>query len=181
MGEESTIYWLSADWTIAQVSASWDAIAVANEGPKAIAEQVVGRPLREFVHGDTSWMWVETVLSVVHHLGRPKVRPYRCDTPTHRRFMTMTVEPWDTGLQVTHRTDRTEPLAQPVDVRFANGAGAADLLRCSVCNRVQVNAHWIEPDVYAQTFDLSTLHVQHVVCDDCLQAPLGSPGEDSTR
>ncbi|MBD3221057.1 hypothetical protein GF314_07410, partial [bacterium] len=119
MSETSTrtTYWLSRDDRIVHVGSTWDQFARDNGGHDAIGAVVLGRSLAEFISGTPTRMWIDTILSLARLRGEPIERPYRCDTPTLRRHMRMTVTAEEGGvLRLDHVVLATEPRPLPVEV-----------------------------------------------------------------
>lgn len=84
----------SAD-RITSVSGSWDLFAAANDGGTR-ATDVVGHSLWDFVvHNTTRQVYRDLIARV--RGGRPVTFSYRCDSPTLRRFMRMTMRPGASG------------------------------------------------------------------------------------
>jgi hypothetical protein len=174
IGMSVVAYWLDRDDVIVDVGGGWDEFARANDGPDVLAEAVVGRPLWHFVKGDTTTMWLESLLGYVRIMQTPATRTYRCDSPEVRRFMDMTVRLDDGGLlHLEHRLLRTEPRAVPVHFAATGQRDAAHYLRCSICGRLRSEAAWREPDDPATGAPTNTavtpLRVLYGICDDCLR------------
>ncbi len=167
-------YTLDKGDTIVAVSGQWDEFARNNNGEKTLASHVVGRKLERFIVGDTTRMFVLTMIMSARHLQRPIYRPYRCDSPTHKRFMEMIIQPRAEGrLEVIHRELYCEPLLHRARlVAVSPGSGATYAKRCSLCNRVQVEGVWSELDDAIESrrlqVEASGLKVIYGVCPDCL-------------
>ena len=175
----SLSYTISAADTIVAVSGHWDEFALQNEGENIVASQVIGKKLEQFIHGDETLMFVRAMIMSARVLQRPVLRPYRCDSPSLKRFMEMTVQPLAQGaVEVSHRALRSEPITPPVRIVAAPvGAGMAFTKRCSVCNRVKAQNVWSEFDAAVQAQrsllqDAMPLRVIYGVCPDC-QSSLG--------
>lgn len=144
-------YRLDAHDRIVAVNEDWRRFATANGTGTLMPENVVGRPLRDFVSGDITRMFVDTLLQGVRLTGRERTVPYRCDSPDAKRYMEMTVAPTPSGGIVTsHRVVREERFAAPN--AFVAGAGRGqrrDLIkRCSMCNRLSRNGgELVEPEL----------------------------------
>jgi hypothetical protein len=144
-------YRLDAHDRIVAVNEDWRRFATANGTGTLMPENVVGRPLRDFVSGDITRMFVDTLLQGVRLTGRERTVPYRCDSPDAKRYMEMTVSPAAGGGIVTsHRIVREEHFAAPNAFVAATGTGPKrDLVkRCSMCNRLSRNGgDLVEPEV----------------------------------
>jgi hypothetical protein len=173
-------YRVDANDTITEVGAEWDRTARLNEANRLVAERIVGTRLYTHVSGDVCRSYVWTMFDAVRKLGKPVVRPYRCDSPDCQRHMEMRIspEPGD-GLLLEHRLLRATHLAVPV--RFVAGAGSGmPVLRCSMCNRIKIARQWCEPAELepAATSEPATIRVVYGVCEICRDAarlPLSTP------
>ena len=168
-------YTLDEADTIVAVNGSWDDFARNNEGEQTVARHIIGKKLDQFIHGDETRMFVRTMIMSARVLKKPIYRPYRCDSPQHKRFMEMTVFPRAEGqVEVVHRELHREPIFRPVRFTAAPlGASTAYVKRCSLCNRVQAQGLWSELEEALETerlqMEASTLKVFYGVCPDCLR------------
>ena len=167
------IYWIDSRDRIIRVSEAWDDFAMANNGDGTRGESVIGKRLWRFIQGDATRMWLDAILGQARISGNVLVKPYRCDSPTLKRFMQMTVcsDPYG-GVRLEHELLRTEAMDAAVEVRFALDHFPETILRCSICNKLNIGKQWHEPDDTAVQRRLvagSPLKIAFGVCDDCLQ------------
>lgn len=177
-GDASSLYYLlDGRDRIADAGGAWDRFAMENDGNDILRERVIGSSIYDHVVGDTSGMFLRTLLSSVRLLGRPLTRPYRCDSPDTKRFMEMTlVAEEDDSVRLSHRLVRSEPFGQRFIFTVERGRQAF-LVRCSMCNRVKRSNHWMEPEVAAQTGEFQAGQPQSViygVCPRCLEGIRGN-------
>ena len=167
-------YSLDSSDTIVSVGGHWDDFARENNGENILSSKIIGWKLDRFISGDDTRMFVRTMIMSVRTLHRPIYRPYRCDSPTLKRFMEMTLLPRANGaVEVIHRELHSEPLFHNIPIVAAPaGAGWAFLKRCSLCNRVHAQGVWSEIDEAIETHRLQvtapSLKVIYGVCPDCL-------------
>lgn len=149
MSEEVLRYRLDADDRIADVDEAWLRFARENGAPQLTRGGVVGRPLRRFVEGAGLWHLWELLFSVVRESGEPITLPFRCDSPTLRRFMQMTVAPaGEGGLELSVRLEREEPGA-------AASPSGSWVRVCSWCKRVLLpDGRWEDPGAAVTELDL---------------------------
>lgn len=162
---------LDAHGVITAVGGAWTAFAEENGGGGTCGEgSVVGRRLLDFVKGDATRMWLEVMLQHARISGRPLERPYRCDSPGEKRYMLMRVLPRAEGFDIEHEVVRTETMRQPVQLVFERVEPARARRRCSLCNRIETEGAWYEPDdldgAGRQRFP-GPQPVVHVLCPVC--------------
>ena len=167
MSFSETYYLVDNMDRVVKVSPNWDGFAKENDGDDVVAKYVLGRPLREFIVGDSTRMWMLALISSVRSSNKEVIRFYRCDSPTEKRFMKMTVSPEDDGsVFVSNKLLRREHMNR---VHFSYNR-IAELERCSICNKVQIGDAWIEPDAI-RTLDIynsvDKFEVIYSVCSDC--------------
>ncbi|MDA1184883.1 MAG: hypothetical protein O2930_09595 [Acidobacteria bacterium] len=104
--------------------------------------------------------------------GRAIVFPFRCDSPTLRRFLDFKIEPrYPSGLRVETTLARTEARAS-VALLEQRPRHGGDLLRmCGWCKSVDVEGRWCEvEDALAamRLFERDLLpDVTHGICPPC--------------
>lgn len=137
---------VDADDRIVSVGGCWDGSARQGSAGQLAGTQVIGRLLADFISGDSTLMYVDTLLQSARLQARVLTRQYRCDSPTEKRFMEMRLTPLTGGLvHMTHRLLKTMPLRRPI--RFATVAPPSLHLRCSSCNSVRIgHGDWLAPD-----------------------------------
>jgi hypothetical protein len=171
--EASLLYRLDQQDRIVDVSNAWDETASAYEADKVLRRSVEGTKLYSHISGETTRLFMWTLLDATRKLQRPSTRPYRCDTPDCKRFMEMTVLPEAGGrLTVAHRLLRTEPIVTPTPARSRVKTLTGLMICCSMCNAVRLKGQWLPASAAAamsQTLSASgeTLDVAYGVCDDC--------------
>lgn len=167
-----TVYWLDRHDKIIRVCDFWDQFALENDGDNVISSRVVGKHVLDFVHGDTTRMWIETLLQLSRLRGAYLERPYRCDSPDMRRYMKLGIFPESSGiLRLEHTLVSTEEKKFKVQIRVAPDETVSDIRqRCSICGRIHSDRQWIEPEQdthVCQGNQPVGLDVVYVVCDDC--------------
>jgi len=167
-------YWVDQNDRIVKVGGAWDEAARDGGSDSLFADSVKGTNLFSYIAGEATRSFVWTMIDAVRKLQRPNKRPYRCDTPTLKRSMEMTIIPEGNGLlRLEHRLVATEPLQRPLSFRSAHRLDYKPplRLRCSMCNQVRIGQVWREPDEHAKLLNtLETTPVVYSVCDDCREA-----------
>lgn len=155
---------------ILSVNQHWDQFARQNQGEQVLSDLVIGQPLFHYISGDPTRMYVRVLFDYVRRLQKTVIRDYRCDSDTEKRYMQMIIHPREASqLLLEHRLLATEKLDPPL--RFAAGTECAAHVRwrCSTCNSVEVNGHWMEPDKAYQYGFLNryTSRVAYRICPEC--------------
>ncbi len=158
---------------IRRLSDSW--IATASEGGAAASlapERVLGQSINCFITSDTTRMYVEASLQLCRVRQEVLFRPYRCDSPTHKRFMELQLTPLpQRAVEMKHFLLREEAFQQPLnleEISHLSQKPKGACLRCSFCNRLkplELN-RWMPPEEINQSY-VSPLQVIHTVCPDC--------------
>lgn len=169
MALTQTTYILNAEDCIIDVSKGWDEFALENRGEKVVANNVVGRKLREFIKGDSTSIWIYSLIQKARSVQREIIRFYRCDSPDEKRYMKMIITPEDDGtVAVTSQLLRTKKMKQRIGFVFSS---VATNRKCSICNRISYQDSWLEPDdakVLGLLKDDEPVPVIYSVCNDCM-------------
>lgn len=165
-------YWLDHDDRIVQVNPLWDQFALENGGEqRLLSSEIKGRRVFDFITGDQTRMYLEALLQHVRFLNRTLNRSYRCDSPTLKRFMSMSLTPAEQGLvKLDHTLLKSELFEKPVIYRHEPDPEADALPRCSVCTRLLIKKNWLSPED-AEILGLITpgipLPVHYRICPAC--------------
>ena len=141
-------YWLDPADRIVRVNLLWDLFALSNGGNhQLLSSEIQGRSVFTFITGDQTRMYLETLLQHARFLHRSVSRSYRCDSPTLKRFMSMSITPVaDHLVQLDHTLLKCEPFEQPIMYHHEPDPQAQALPRCSVCTRLLVKGSWLSPE-----------------------------------
>lgn len=169
--EQTNAYRLDSRDRIIEVSGGWDRFACDNGAEELANESVIGMPLRSFISGDVTRMFIDTMHARARMSGRPMTVPYRCDSPGVKRFMEMSLEAIGSDLVSTHRLLAEQVLPRALVFRIAaDGRPHSWTKRCSMCNRLSMpDGRLVEPDEFAETesADGQTVGVIYFVCPEC--------------
>lgn len=172
-------YRLDEQDRIVDVGGSWDDFAICNGAEELVQGAVLGLPLRSFVSGDVTRMFIDTMLLKARVRREPFTVPYRCDSPDCKRFFEMTLTPDGKQIDFSHRLLREESLPMP---RYFAVASLLDttaplLHRCSMCNCLSRNAgECLDQDQWPDLTD-QTIRVIYHVCADCRKRVRRSIGQ----
>ena len=158
---------------ITSVGHDWDTFALENGASDLQAEAVVGRSLEEFISGpETAHLW-DGLLGVVRG-GRSIVGlPYRCDSPSVRRFLEMTLTPLPaSAVEFRSRVVREETRS-PLGLLDPAAPRTPEFVKlCSWCRRLQRDRYrWDELEVACRDLGLlerrALPQISHSICLDC--------------
>ncbi|ODB96000.1 hypothetical protein [Candidatus Thiodiazotropha endoloripes] len=170
----STIYELDTENQICHIDGDWDQFLQANTNQHQDYEnlkkrRVLGNKLESYIHDTNTKMLLQTVFAYVRQTQQRKALPYRCDSADQKRYMSMQIEPLaDAGLRVSHTQLRSEPLDPPVVIHFESTGNGETVWRCSICNRIESEQVWLEPDEAAQRWCRNSFNVSYTVCPVCM-------------
>ncbi len=166
---------ITADDRIEFVNDAWIRFAEENETP-ALPQTVMGDSLWQHISGPEVIQLFRQLVAKVRETHTEVSIPFRCDSPTCRRFMRMRIVPLhQRRIEFCTWIEREEPFAQPV--RLLDPAvprdGNALLRMCAWCKKIHVAAAWLEIEEaigQLQLFDSRTLPaLTHGMCDRCFQ------------
>ncbi len=175
MGSSFPVYYrINERDQITFVGGGWEAFARDNEGTALTAKQILGRSLWEFISGSTVIHLYRCLLEKVH-LGQTITYPFRCDSPTYRRVLEMTVSLVDDN----EAEFTTRPLSikerTPVALLNVRVPRSEQLLcMCSWCNRIHVaQENWQEIEEAVEYFQLfeekEVPRLTHGMCEACFK------------
>jgi len=161
-------YRIDQDDSIAALGDDWVSFAIANDATHLA--DVTGRSLWDFVSDSTTRQVYRQLLARVRQ-GRTIRFSYRCDAPSLKRFMQMTMSPAPAGgVTFESATVRTEPCGT---TSALPEAGPDHLLRmCGWCKRVAVDGQWEEVECAVErsgVFAGRPPAITHTMCPSCLQ------------
>jgi hypothetical protein len=171
----SLIYKLDEEDLIKDVSEGWDAFALRNNGKEACKEHVVGRPIYGCIAGGEVESFYQQVFSKTRSAGNAVSIPFRCDSPSDKRFLNLTVAAEANGdLKCTSKTLAVVPRAEPIELQLVTGQGSASALyMCGLCKGVHLRANlWRELEVVAACEDINTFSKRpfvQTICPSCAE------------
>ena len=162
-------------------SGPWKAFAHANGGEAIEApESVLGRPLDEFLDGDSIREQFRTLFEQVRDGARQTITyPFRCDAPGAIRYMRLTMSAIrnsagevDAVLFQSTLLDEKEREAQAIMDAHSRVPGSSAPVQpiCAYCKRLQFPAgsdEWLEAEEYTARGGSATVRLSHGICPDC--------------
>ncbi len=171
VGDLRITYEVDASDVIVRVSEQWDRFALDNAAPDVTAEAVLKRSLWDFVCDES------TRHLYAHFMARARQGdlvqvPFRCDGPSLRRFLNMSLKGLDGG-GVEFRTEliRTEPRPEQPLLKRITSHDDRLIRMCSWCKRIMCDEAWVPVEqavVRLHLYDQEKLPaITHGMCDDC--------------
>jgi hypothetical protein len=168
---------------IVSIDGPWDEFARANDAPGLTRESVIGRPLFDYVAGTETRELVGLLLERARK-GPVLPVPFRCDSPSRRRFLRLDLRGDPSGsVRCESILEREEerPARTLLDAAAARGEGMVVL--CSWCKKVRLGKdRWVEVDEAVDTLQLfeqpTPPHLSHGICEACGEAVRKSWGRE---
>jgi hypothetical protein len=167
------IYRVNGQDNIVFVNEEWDRFAAANGGGAVTSSKVLHHPLWDFIIAATTRELYRQILEKIRG-GRSLQFTFRCDGPTCRRLLEMTLHKGDDSTVEFCTRTISEESRQPPGLPEFSEARAGELLRmCGWCKRAFVGETWAE--VEEAIAQLRLFHrpippsITHGICERCYQ------------
>jgi hypothetical protein len=166
------VYRIDASDRLCFVNEAWEAFARANGGEAFDAEHVFGHSLWSYVRDLTLGQIYRHVVADARR-GREVRLRFRCDAPTQRRLLEMTVRGTGGGV-VQFRTHELATALRPPEALFdaSTSRTGMPVRVCSWCNRVWAADAWLEVEQAVERMHLMLRSVlpplTHGACEPCL-------------
>lgn len=166
------IYRVDAAGRLTFVNDDWDTFAALNGARGLSSGLVLGRSVVKFIAGVETQIIYERILARAL-TGVSLLLPYRCDSPTERRRMTLMVAQHPTGeIEFRSRALQIEAREPVSALDPQQPRGDALLTLCSWCNRGRAGDHWAEIEEVIGSlglFDTDVPRLTHGMCPECQQ------------
>lgn len=166
-------YRIDADDRLVWVDRLWLAFASENGASELTEDFVLGRLLWDFIVGDETCQVYSSIHTRVRGSGQPVVIPFRCDSPTLKRHMRLTIAREEAG-QLLYMSSllRVEPQRELPALDRALPRSLNFLTMCSFCKRTLLESvGWLDvEDVSARLglFEAPVVpELRYVVCPEC--------------
>jgi hypothetical protein len=136
-----TMTWsIDREGRIEAVGAGWNRFAEDNGGQGLLPPGILGRGLSDFFGGLEVRALLGELFRRVRHKGEPVTIPFRCDSPSELRQLTLTIQPRpDGGIDFVSRTQALVERSVPALVLDGSAPRSLLLLSlCAWCKRVEV-------------------------------------------
>jgi hypothetical protein len=184
MSKDIFIYRIDINDTIVSVSDNWYTFADANAwGGSLRPEDVVGHRLWDFIQdSETQYLYQELFRRVRGGIPSRTI-PFRCDSPSERRYLELLVEALSDGhIELTSKILRTEPRS-PVRLLDVDTSRSTNfVIVCSMCKRIKVSpGQWAEIEeglARLRVFEADEmLQLTHGLCHPCYDAAVAELGD----
>ena len=158
---------------IAYVDHWWVAFASENGAPELQESSVVGRVIWEFIHDEPTISLYREVHDHVRASGHAVEVPFRCDSPTLKRYMQLTIIPGNEGqLLYESKVIRTVPQHCEKLLEQTAQRSKSFLTMCSFCKRCLLEpSGWLEMEDISLRLRMddepSVPELHYTVCPNC--------------
>jgi hypothetical protein len=171
------VYRLNERDEICYANSAYDVFAEANSGAQVESGAVFNRSLWDFISDSTTQQLYREAVRCAR-AGRPVRFRFRCDSPTHRRLMEMTIVCDAGAVEFRVRTVSQESRTSQALLDSRSEHTHAFLRICGWCKKVYVDGTWMEIEEAVdrlQFFERSKLPtLTHGICDRCYDAAAAS-------
>jgi hypothetical protein len=159
---------------IIALGGEWDNAAKEGGASESLTkERVIGQNIESYFSGDVTQMYYDAIFKLCRLKNETIEREYRCDSPTHKRYMVMRLIPLGDGsIEMQHETLEETPFEHEIVIQdktpqVQNGF-TSYTKRCSVCNQLQYpnGKKWVSPEELCKE---ESLHIKviYTVCSLC--------------
>jgi hypothetical protein len=173
--QRACVYRITPEDVIEFVNDAWLRFAAEN-GTSSLAQKVLGTSLWDHISGEVVVHLSKALLGRVRESRCEATLPFRCDSPTVRRFMRMQVRPLPhRGVEFCTWVEREEPYLNRIHLLDpACPKNPEILLRaCAWCKKIYAGSCWLEIEEAIdrlRLFDFASMPaITHGICEHCLQ------------
>ena len=155
------------------VDSWWLAFATENNAAELEAASVVGHSIWEFICDQPTTKLYREIHSHVRASGNAIDVPFRCDSPTLRRYMQLTISRREGGqLLYESRMIRTAPQRCMSVLKRSTKRSTSFLTMCSLCKRCLIEpSGWLEMEDIALRLKMedqpTVPELRYTICPDC--------------
>ncbi len=165
------LYRVDSSDLILDISGNWDRFAVENGVNTLKSDDIIGKVLWEFITDCSTEHLYKMMLEKVRKNRQSVTFPFRCDSPSSKRFMRMDIIPTGDGYVEFKSRIVREEFRKPVIILDGTVLRLDEVLVvCSWCKKVRLT-EWMELD---EAIRISPLldkvpvpAISHGICGDC--------------
>jgi hypothetical protein len=170
------------EWdVISDVDPAWLAFASENGAAELTRPYVIGRSLWEFIEGKETQQLYASIIQRVRTETPRVVIPFRCDSPTLRRYMRLTISRQPSRvIRFESFIDRVEPRGYLRLLDSHTRRTQQQLTLCSCCKRALIEpSGWMDIEdaaAYLHLFEQSAApQLRQIICPACASAAASQP------
>lgn len=165
----AVIYTIDAEDCISDVNREWTRFARENGGAPDPGA-VLGKSLWDFVADEGNRTIYRNLVDAVRHNATPLSIPFRCDSPTLERHMTMTIAPGSLG-EVAFVCALQYTFARSPQADEGHRPEPATIVECEGCHRLWTKSGWKDCWEMIKSGDLEIddrpITLLHTRCTKC--------------
>jgi len=166
------LYRIDGNDRIIFVSPEWLRFAQENDAPELTGDEVLGRPIWQFIAGRDSREFYETVFRNLRLRGAEITIPFRCDSPSVVRQMdlTMRLRPED-SIECEGVLLQAKP-REPITILLRWVVRTEESIPiCTFCRRLSIYGQWLELHEAVSFGNITNTapvpRLQETVCPQC--------------
>jgi len=182
----SCVYELDQQLRLRAAGSGWNEFALENGASDLVWPRPLGHPLLMYLSDATTVQLYELLFARVTREQRPITFPIRCDGPTRRRHLslTMTTAP-AAGYVISTTLLHSEPRSPIAFLdRTVERRGRIPVAVCGWCGRLNVDGQWVEVEqalLSQRLFDrLHPPPLTNTICNACRDFMLALLVDDAT-
>lgn len=167
---EKVSYKIDGQNKIIEVYDSWEKAAEVGKAAKDLdPNQIIDKYILSYVSGDLTKVYYYIMYTECRRLQKKLSLTYRCDSPTHKRFMEMEMTPGDQNtITIENYLLKEEPFEHPINIKDEtdNLLSLTQILRCAICNSLKIEGEWLLPESVIAEKE-KEYRVIHTICPTC--------------
>lgn len=169
-------YRINARDEITFVDDGWRRFADSNDAAEFVDSDVIGHPLWDFITDETTRELYAQMIARAR-LGRPAQFTFRCDSPSVRRLLEMSIASVGAGAVEFATSTLQLDSRSPMALLARDTLRSAKFIRaCAWCSRIDVGGGeevWVEVEVATMQLGLMEggpmPRMSHGICESCLR------------
>ncbi|NNJ13679.1 hypothetical protein EKD04_025470 [Chloroflexales bacterium ZM16-3] len=174
------VYHVDRNDIVAYCDLAWLRFAQNNAAPELDIPHVVGHRIWEFIATAETQTLYQLLMTKARAEQKPVSVSFRCDGPTCRRLMRLSIAPLsDDGLTFTSHLVEEEPRPYVALLDPAASRAEVYIKMCSWCKQVFVEGRgWLEVEDAAEAMQLFLQahlpQITHAICEPCYSGAMAA-------
>jgi hypothetical protein len=176
MSSKVISYTVNSQDRISEVNSAWDEFAEDNDGHSIHSLDVLGTELQSCYADSETASFYDQILQQVRVTGDPTSIPFRCDSPSLKRFLKLSIYPKENGwLRLVSSPIRVQSRVADLNLLDARAVDPTQnvITMCSICKSVQVHKTlWLDIDSAVKILHLGAKSPpsQQTICPNCAKS-----------